>query len=315
MGSIDAYCGYILAGDRFRSNDSAADFPREQFLNDLENDLLEMSVHDRYTADEIHSGRVLLLVLKKTFGSTKIWNGSKPDKQLTQYYQDTMRMLDRQIKTECFDADEAMTIISNLMLIVCNIANGKNRKNKKKDGFVHLLPMKTDHAAVYRYLNKIYGVEKKKRFSERARKLKPYGRLATITVTLGSIFGAFYFAWLVWKGQNDVVVTQVRPESTDLFGGIANWWNYDLWAKPLPEVVTDGQLKVDMATNRTWLMAFAAVALLMILAWVIRMALRPVLRRHKNRVKHQAADVCDWYEFCYLQKVLMATDVRLKELE
>lgn len=327
MPVIDSYCEVILAEDRFTVNPEPSTFPVEQFLSDLEAELHEFADQTKYTDNDMQTGRALHLILKKVFGTEKLFRGRKPSEQMRKYYDGTMEILNRQIEQDTFDSETTLTIISNLMLITSNLALWKKSKKQDrkapKEVPLELVPI--SHSVVYNYLNKTFGFERKKRNAERSKKIrdflmkprnkkhKTWSQVVKAVVSLVLLgLGVALGGAALW-GQHDIVVNRVRPEDTDIFAAIGNWVTYDLFANPLPEVKSAGFFKTA-APITSVLAILAIVAALGV--WIVPpLAKWAAKKRDQVKATEDEKAMRTWCEYRYLQKVLMVTDVRLKELE
>ena len=316
MKNVDSYCEAILAEGQFSLKEPEDAFPRKQFLIDLKEELDVLSLKTAYTADDVQSGKTLLYIVKSIFGSKRFLVGAKLNDNLQQYYNETMHIVDAQIKQDSIDTDAEFGVISNLMLITCNICEWKKVKKRRDSAAFQLV--KRDPAEVYKYINQQFGIENKKKRIEkiasvqqnRCRKKMPkvIRKIATIVFAVGAVL----LMAISLIGKNDVETNQVRPEATNIFTTITNWWEYDLKKKPLPVVSADGSLK--RAMPYTMAGSFLCIGALVFL-WLVPPLHRYVTEKlnHLITIKKDKMD-CRWYELRYLYKAMIATEVRLKEL-
>lgn len=274
----------------------------------------------------MQSGKVLLLIIKKVYSSKQFFRGLKISDELKAFYDKTMEQLDKLLTENSFDADIVMALLTNLMIITENLAAWTKPKKteKQRSKEVQLTILTVSHANCYKYINKVFNVERNKRRAECRSKIrdiilqrnkKHIVSSNLLKAVLSLIFAAFSiaFATSAINGINDIAIEQIRPEATDIWGSIANWWTYDLWQAPLPEVQREGVL--HQAMPFTTIGAIVA-GILALLVWVVPIVLKWIYKKRDQiiEVENEKA-MRTWCEFRYLQKVLLATDVRIKEME
>lgn len=324
---IDSYCEVILANDQFCASESESDEIKQEFLADLQAKLIRFADETEYTQDDLKSGKALLQILKKTFGAKEFLKNIKLGKQVQQYYDVTMEMLDTAIAQHPdFSAEKVFTIVSNLLLITNNVQacrSGKKSFRRKNNDEVVFVTSEMRYDVAFSYLDSILkikakGVKAEKRINRVNKRnektiqfrMKRFTKIF-VTVILAAVALGLLATYVI--GLNDITTKQMRPETSDIFNTIGDWFYYDILGNEIPTVMEEGLLKKAAPFT---LIGFIVSVIALILLWLAKPLCDKLLVKNKEiqtNLDQQAKR--SWYEFQYLHKVLMATNMRLNELE
>ncbi len=330
MNVVDPYCRALLSEERLSFGDPLPDWGKESFFQDLDVEMQEFSAKAGFSEADICSGKALLTICKDVLVSRRLWGAGKKSDLLSKHYNKVLALIDEQLEAEQPSTDIMFSILSEMMLIVGNIAEWKKGK---KHGEIPCNAITPNYETACHYISCAFGVENRKKFSASIfnklhclflpakKKLskcfkKVRGILSPkIRVILIIVFAiiAAVLCLLAYWGKSDVTTSQVRPEPKNIFDTVSNWWNYDLLGKALPEVTSNGLGKRFSPFATALSIATGTVALILSISFFSFQRLRSkcdaLIESCQTNVDRP------WYKFRYLHRALLATEKRLSELE
>ena len=330
MSVVDPYCKAILSEGQLSFGDPVSDWGKESFLQDLDTEMQEFSAKAGFSEADICSGRALLTICKDVLQSKHLWGAGKKSDLLSKHYNKVLALIDEQLEAEQPDTDVMFSILSEMMLIIGNIAEWKKEKSH---GEIPCSAITPNCETVYRYLDCAFGIESRKKTSNfifsklhflfRPAKKKPSKCSKKIRGILSKksrgilaivlFLATFVFLLIAYMGRNDYIISQVRPDNKNIIDTVTNWCKYDVLGKALPEVTSNGIWKRFSPWATALSIAAGAVALILSISLFNFQRLRckcdALIESWQTSVDRPL------YKFRYLHKALLATKERLNELE
>lgn len=312
--TADGYCEVILSlGDGDKAAQDVLGCPKCVFLDEMSRRILaKYCKYTKYQEEDFHSGTAFLMILKRYFARELIFREGQPDSEVDAFYSETMRMLEEETNGTDSNFERMHTIASNLLLLCTNAALSRMESGPKKDCLIRWETTEIDCRKAFDYLDRCtrvaapYDKLMKRDEAEWAKrntlkgKIKRYAVIVIWVVLILSTFVAGAVAVSGW-----LLPVPQAAKQLSLFGKIEYWFRFDVMKETVPVSFEEKWRPVAQAAVSVWgvLVAVCAAG-----------GVSSAVRRQRER-KNRWEILENWYEYQYLKDALLATAVRMKELE
>lgn len=187
-----------------------------------------------------YSDRDLLLSLKRICTEKNCFRDARQEGEVWNYYRDTMKMVDEELlKNTAPDADRLEAIVSNLLLVINNVAAYLEDESKVHwKETISFVTMDINCAKACCFLDESIKVTARYEAAEAKRKIAEQAdapkHRKIVRILKRALLILLAIGFLIFLSGFFITPQLSQPTSENIFTKIANWYKYDLRKEVVP---------------------------------------------------------------------------------
>lgn len=258
-----------------------------------------------------YSDKDLLLSLKRLCTEKNCFRDARQEGEVWEHYRDTMKMVDEELAKDTMpDADKLEAIVSNLLLVINNVAvylDDESKAHQKKA--ISFVTMDINYAKACRFLDEStkvtahYKAAKAKR--KNAEQADAPKRRKIVRILKRFLLILLAIGFLIFLSGFLVSALPSQSKSENIFIKIVNWYKYDLKKEVMP--VSFAEKWIHLSQD------IGCVTLSVTGIWIIQTITLKLLQIPLRRKREHLYQ--EWNDYQILCAVFETASSQMNELE